>query len=136
VKPAIRNKIPTPLEQLLAEKSSIEKKCRQQKKKLNEDFTYIQNNASTLLISGISAIFFRAKSTDKKVKKPALPTSGDNHRKIAENVSLSASDYLNIAKGFLPVVWEIIQPLVLAWGISKAKSLCSGLFSGKKRRIS
>ncbi|MDR0395123.1 MAG: hypothetical protein LBH77_08215 [Tannerella sp.] len=136
VKPAIRNKVPTPLEQLLAEKSLIEERCRLQKKKLNEDFVYIQDNAYALLVSGLFALFFPVKNANGKVKKQVLPGSGDGHRKTAENVSLSVSDYLNIAKGFLPVVWEIVQPLVLTWCISKAKSLLSGLFSGKKRRIS
>jgi hypothetical protein len=132
----IRNKSLTPLEQLLADKSDIEKKCSLQKKKLNENLAYIQDNASGLLISGVSALLFPSKSSDKENKRQAISESGENNRSLTKNIPFSASDYLNITKSLLPVAWEIIQPFVLTWGISKAKSLIFGLFSKKRRKTS
>lgn len=127
-----RHKPLTPIEKLLADKVDIEAKCRIQEQKLNEDFTYIQNNAYGLLLSGISTLLFPPRNPSSKNEKLSLPASGnDTHE--AKNSPISISDYLSIAKGLMPVVWEIAQPLLLTWGIGKAKSLLHGLFAKKKR---
>ena len=118
----------TPFELLIAEKADIKDKCRKQEEKLNEDFTYIRKNASGLLLSGLSSLFFSSGNNGVKDKKTSV--SNSNAKK---NVAYSISDYMNIAKGLLPVAWDVIQPIIITWSINKAKSLLWGLFSKKKK---
>jgi len=118
----------TPIEQLLAEKAELKVRCRKQEEKLNDDFTYIRENASGLLLSGLSLLLFSSGSNNRKGEKPST-VKGD----AGKNTAYSIYDYINIAKGLLPVAWEVIQPLVITWGINKAKSLLWGLFSKKKK---
>ena len=42
----------TPLEKLLADKQRIQQACLEQENKINKTFTYIQENAGSLLLSG------------------------------------------------------------------------------------
>ena len=44
----------TPLEKLISERRRIQQECMVQEQKLNADFSYIQENAGTLLLSGLS----------------------------------------------------------------------------------
>ena len=118
----------TPIEQLLAEKAELKVQCRKQEEKLNGDFTYIRDNASGLLLSGLSALLFSSGGNGRKGEK-STTVEGD----VDKNTAYSIYDYINIAKGLLPVAWEVIQPLVITWGINKAKSLLLGLFSKKKK---
>jgi len=37
-----------------------------------------------------------------------------------------------MAKSLLPVAWDIARPMIIIWGIKKAKSYFFGLFAGKK----
>ncbi len=122
----------TPIEKLLADKVDIKAKCRMQEKKLNEDFTYIQNNASGLLLSGVSTLLFPPRNSSFKNEKQSSHASG-NEVSEAKKTPISASDYLNIAKSLLPIAWEISQPLLITWIIGKSKSLFHGLFTKKKK---
>ncbi len=128
----IRNRPLTPIEQLFADKIDIKDKCRIQEKKLNDDFEYIKDHASSLLLSGISSLLFSSGSNKNKSEKQPLANTQKNQQ-ASDNSPLSISDFLSVAKSMAPVAWDIIQPLILTWGISKAKSLLSGLFSKKKR---
>ena len=150
-KEKIRNKPLTPLEKLLAEKIDTEEKCRIQEKKLNDDFAYIQDNTASLILSGVSTLLFPPKNTTKSSRRQSLPAGQETSiagqqasidgqqssfgidGNAAKNSQLSVSDYLSIAKSLLPVAWEILQPIIIAWGIKKAKSTIAGLFSEKKR---
>ena len=51
----------TPLEKLLADKQRIQQACLEQENKINKTFTYIQENAGSLLLSGLSSLLFPAK---------------------------------------------------------------------------
>lgn len=51
----IMNKQQTPLEKLISDKNRLQERCTQEQK-LNADFTYIQENAASLLVSGFSAL--------------------------------------------------------------------------------
>lgn len=132
IETSLRHKELTPIEKLLAEKIDVERKCHAQKKKLDEDFAYIQNNASGLLLSGLSTLLFPTKNPASKGEKQ-VAKSGNQSPDSTDNTPTTLSDYLTIGKSLLPVVWEITQPLLITWGISKAKSLLSGLFAKKKR---
>jgi len=138
-KEIVRNKPLTPLEKLLAEKIDIEEKCHMQEKKLNEDFAYIQDNVTGLILSSVSSLLFPPKKTIKKADQqlshsgqyPSL-ISGDEENDTKSS-SLSISDYITITKSLLPVAWEVLKPIIITWGIKKAKSILFGLFAGKKR---
>ena len=63
----------TPLEKLISDRRRIQQECTIQERKLNADFSYIQENAGTLLLSGVSALLFpntKAKSKGQKATGP------------------------------------------------------------------
>ena len=126
------NKQLTPIEKLLADKKILKEKCRKQEKKLNDDFTYIQNNATSLLLSGVSALFFPPKNTSKTTSDKQLSITSDTENNNTSKSQLSIYEYFTVAKSLLPVAWEIVQPMIVAWSIKKAKSFFLGLFKGKK----
>ena len=131
-KKTIRNKPLTPIEKLHAEKIAIEEKCRMQEKKLDDDFVYIKDNAASLILSGISTLLFPPKNTTTKAgQQLALSAETAEHNR-PKSPALSIADYFTITKSLLPVAWEIIQPIIIAWGIQKAKSMIVGLFTEKK----
>jgi hypothetical protein len=119
-----RHKRLSPIEQLQADKTDLKEKCRIQEKKIHADLTYIQDHAGSFLWSGVSSLLCPAKSL-------ARPLSDTNPDKL-NNSRFSLSDYRAIAKVALPLVWEILQPILITWGLSKTKSLIKKLFSGKK----
>ena len=116
----------TPLEKLLADKEQIRQQCRLQEQKLNEAFTYVQENTGSLLLSGLSSLLFSGSGTSKKTK--ALPASGD-----APTVALGFADFLSIGKSMMPVIWEIAQPMIIAWGIKKVQKIITQSFQSSKK---
>ncbi|MEI3117614.1 MAG: hypothetical protein V8T12_00730 [Parabacteroides johnsonii] len=69
----------TPLEELIPDCCRIQQECTIQERKLNADFSYIQENAGTLLLSGVSALLFpntKAKSKGTEIKQPARTDTG------------------------------------------------------------
>ena len=122
------NSQPTPLEKLISDKQRLSAKCKQQEQKLNEEFSYIQENAGSLLLSGLSAVLF---SSPKQ--KSAAKEGKDTPTTKEPSVSLSVSDYFSIAKGMIPVAWEVVQPIIMTWGLNKAKNwFFNHLFKKKK----
>jgi hypothetical protein len=111
----------SPIEQLHADKRRIEAQCREQEKKLGEDFAGMWKHAPSLLLSGISSMLFPADNFGRK--------AGDDSR----NAAFTASDYLAVTKSLLPVAWNIIRPMLVTWAIHKAKSLVCEWFYDKKR---
>ena len=130
------NKQLTPIEKLLADKNILKEKCRTQEKKLNDDFTYIRDNATSLLLSGVSALIFPPKNTPKTTSDKQLSITSGTENNNTSKSQLSISEYFTIAKSLLPVAWEIVQPIIIAWGIKKAKSFFLGLFTEKKSKPS
>ena len=122
----------TPIEQLLAKKSIVEAKCDIGVKKLQEDFEYIQNNASSLIFSGLVYLLFPPGNTKKKqvTHSDALVKENQSTR---NNNLLSSSNLFFVAQKMMPVVWEIVQPMLINCGINKAKSLLLRLFTKKKK---
>ena len=85
----------TPLEKLISDKERIQRQCKRQEQKLNEDFSYIQENAGSLLLSGLSSLLFPSnKSTTKTNDKNTAPVTAGQ-----PSIALGISDYLSIAKG-------------------------------------
>jgi hypothetical protein len=131
--PGSRHKPLSPVEQLLADKMSIEAQCREQEKKLGEDFAYLREHAPSLLFSGISSLLFSSENSGRKAGGQTVATAGEGRQNTALRTPFAASDYLAITKSLLSVVWNISRPMLITWGINKAKFFIAGLFSGKKK---
>lgn len=121
------NRPQTPLEKLISDKEQIRKQCVLQEQKLNEDFVYIQENASGLLLSGFSALLFPG----SKAKK----TDSDSTVAIQEAPSapIGFSDYLAIGQSLLPLAWDVARPFLYTWGIRKAQTWFTNLLFKKKK---
>lgn len=119
----------TPLEKLISERRRIQQECAVQEQKLNADFSYIQENAGTLLLSGLSTLLLpntKAKSKEAENSQPAQTSD-------VPSMSLGLADYLSVAQGLLPVAWEVARPLLTAWGIQKVQAwIIKKLFKKKK----
>ena len=123
----IQNKPLTPLEKLISDKERIRKQCVIQEQKLNDDFSYIQENAGSLLISGFTTLLF-PNSKSKKTESTETATTASQ-----PVTPIGFSDYLSIAQGLLPVAWDVIRPFLLTWGIRKAQSWFTNLLFKKKK---
>ena len=123
----IQNKPLTPLEKLISDKERIRKQCVIQEQKLNDDFSYLQENAGSLLISGFTTLLF-PNSKSKKTESTETATTASQ-----PVTPIGFSDYLSIAQGLLPVAWDVVRPLLLTWGIRKAQSWFTNLLFKKKK---
>jgi hypothetical protein len=123
----IQNKPLTPLEKLISDKERIRKQCVIQEQKLNDDFSYIQENAGSLLISGFTTLLF-PNSKSKKTESTETATTAS-----LPVTPIGFSDYLSIAQGLLPVAWDVVRPFLLTWGIRKAQSWFTNLLFKKKK---
>ena len=119
----------TPLEKLLADKQRIQQACLEQENKINKTFTYIQENAGSLLLSGLSSLLFPAKPDKKGETAQGTGASATP----ATTSPLGLSDYLSVGKALVPLAWEIIQPLVVSWGIRTIRKKITNLFSPSKK---
>ena len=117
----------TPLQKLSADKEHIRQQCRRQEQKLNESFVYIQDNASGLLISGVSALLFHG--SNKIAKKDKISSSPAHPQATA---SPGLFDLLSIGKTMVPVLWDIVQPLIINWCIRKMTKFIANVFTAKK----
>lgn len=125
------NNQPTPLEKLISDKQRIQEQCKVQEQKLNQDFSYIQENAGSLLLSGLSSLLFPAnRSTTKTKTNEQTSTSSTTGQPL---ISLGVGDYFSVAKGLLPLAWDLAQPFIMTWGIKKAKKLVTNLLFRKKK---
>ena len=123
----IQNKPLTPLEKLISDKERIRKQCVIQEQKLNDDFSYIQENAGSLLISGFTTLLF-PNSKSKKTESTETATTASQ-----PVTPIGFSDYLSTAQGLLPVAWDVVRPFLLTWGIRKAQSWFTNLLFKKKK---
>ena len=123
----IQNKPLTPLEKLISDKERIRKQCVIQEQKLNDDFSYIQENAGSLLISGFTTLLF-PNSKSKKTESTETATTASQ-----PVTPIGFSDYLSIAQDLLPVAWDVVRPFLLTWGIRKAQSWFTNLLFKKKK---
>ena len=119
----------TPLEKLLADKQRIQQACLEQENKINKTFTYIQENAGSLLLSGLSSLLFPAKPDKKGETAQGTVASATP----ATTSPRGISDYLSVGKALVPLGWEIIQPLVVSWGIRTIRKKITNLFSPSKK---
>jgi hypothetical protein len=120
----------SPLEKLLADKEQIRQQCRLQEQKLNDNFSFLHENAGSLFLSGLSSWLFPGSGTANKNK--ALPSSERSQAVHAPASSPGFPDLLSVGKIFIPVLWDIAQPVIIAWGIRKARKIIGNALTGKK----
>lgn len=121
------NKQQTPLEKLISDKNRLQERCLLQEQKLNADFTYIQENAASLLVSGFSALVFpKQKQASPNTQQTVYSKAGD------EITSFGLTDILSLGKSMMPVAWDILKPILISWGIKKAGSVLSKVLFKKK----
>ncbi len=126
----MNNPQPTPLEKLISDRRRIQQECTIQEQKLNADFSYIQENAGTLLLSGVSALLFPNTKTKSKGTESNQPV----HTSEVSSMSLGFADYLSVAQGLLPVAWDVARPLLTAWGHPESPGVDNKeTFSRKKK---
>lgn len=119
---------PTPLQKLISEKERVRNQCKQQEEKLSAQFGYFQNNAGSILVSGLSSLLF------PKSKSSPAQANSDLQQKESEanqSIALGLSDYLSIAKSMMPALWDIARPILISWGIARARSVVMKLFHKK-----
>ena len=115
----MNNPQPTPLEKLISDRRRIQQECTIQE----------QENAGTLLLSGVSALLFPNTKTKSKGTESNQPV----HTSEVPSMSLGFADYLSVAQGLLPVAWDVARPLLTAWGIQKVQAwIIKKLFKKKK----
>ncbi len=123
---------PTPIERLMADKQRLETACRQQEGKINESFTYLQANATSLLLSGLTSLIFPTKKTD--ATQPIAAATAEEAPKRTEGVGLQLSDYLSIAKSLMPVAWQIAKPMAINLCIRLIRKKIGKLFTKDKNK--
>lgn len=125
----MNKELQTPLEKLISDRHRIQQECEMREQELNADFSYIQENAGSLLLSGVSALLFpgtkgKTKETEsnRQAQSPAMAAT-----------TFGFSDYLSIMQGLLPIAWDVARPLLTAWGIQKAQGwIIRKLFKKRK----
>ena len=71
------NKQQTPLEKLISDKNRLQERCRLKEQELNSDFTYIQENSASLLLSGITSLLFGKSKPAPAGERKALHPEGN-----------------------------------------------------------
>lgn len=124
--PATNNQ--TPLQKLNSEKERVRRQCKEQEEKLSAQFGYFQDNAGSIMLSGFSSLIF------PKSKSSSSPAKSDLQQKESEAneaLAMGLSDYLSIAKSMMPTLWDIARPLLISWGIARARRMVLKLFHKK-----
>ena len=109
----------TPQEKLQARKTCLQKQCRIQEQKLEEDFAHIRENSGSLFLSGVSWLIATAGS---KVTSKAASLPSSSQKTVATQPSehvFGLSGFLPSVKELWPVAWEIIRPYLISWGIRR-----------------
>ncbi|MDH6314096.1 hypothetical protein M2137_002890 [Parabacteroides sp. PFB2-10] len=114
----------TPLEQLREKKQSIKRETDAQAHKINNDLSYLHENAGRLIIASAASALLPGKAkrspSSQQVSMPNIATDGDGN-------ALGGS-------GLFSIAFKMAQPFLLTWGIKGAKKLIGSLFFKKKNR--
>ncbi|MDR2144932.1 MAG: hypothetical protein LBE91_00525 [Tannerella sp.] len=124
-----RNREQSPFDKLKADKARLKEVIKISEQNLGKDLLYIRDNSVNLMISGFTSALFSPGKPRKEQEPPALSSGGNMQGK-----SLKFSDYWAIGRGMAPIVWDIVQPFVVVWGINAAKSLIGGIFARRHKK--
>ena len=123
--PTNKNRPLTPLEKLQSDKLQAKMNGEEAARRLNENFTYIQENGGGLILSSVGSFLLSGIKAGKN-EDAGLPAL------LAGKPGLG--DALSIGSAIMPHLWGIARPVLVAWGISKLQSLLLNKLFGKKKR--
>lgn len=119
----------TPTEKLRIEKCRVSRLLKEQEATINAHVSYVQDNAGRLFLSFISSMLFNP-SSGKSGQLKTVDTEKRGSKTASE--PLSFADFVPLTKLMIPIAWDIAKPVLLSWGIKKAGTLLSGIFTRKK----
>ena len=118
------NKI-SPLEELRMEKASLKQECAKKEAALEEHWNYLSENAGSLLIGcAVSNVKRSLGLAPVRTKIKERPNAG------GKSPESTLQNILGIAKSSFPMLWEVIQPMLVSYVMRKIKDR----FFGKKRK--
>lgn len=103
----------TPLEKLYRERNELRIKYEEERTHLISDWEFIQDHAGSLILSGISRLFYPHyhKRTDEEGRKES----------VWQNIQDNLPFYLAIAREGLSILWYISRPFYIKWNLSRKK---------------
>jgi hypothetical protein len=116
-----KNKI-NPLEELRQEKVIVRKEVADSEDRLAEHWVYLSDNAPSLLmnsaVNGIAGWFGFGHKQESEQDKSDSGSNGIMH------------NILGAVTAYYPLIWEIVQPVLLRFAMNKIKSI----FTRKKKK--
>lgn len=118
----------SPLEQLRHEKELAKQEVEKSEARLSGQWDYLQSNFNVLLING---------AIDATLKGLGLKSSQKNTitQKSSNEDIQSPGIFRSLLGGFSalsPIIWELVQPMLMSFALNKVKSF----FSGEKKKKS
>lgn len=120
----------TPLEKLQSDKLYAKIRSEEAAQRLDNNFTYIQDNTGKFILSGISSYLFPG----NKAKKEDNDEDSDSLLPALIKRKPGINDALTIGTTIIPHLWGIAKPVLLTWGIGKMQSLLLDKLFGKKKK--
>lgn len=118
----------TPLEDLRKEKAAIKQDCALAEERLAAQWLYMKDNAGSLIFNSILSSVLHSlgfggpsKSEEKNISRVSSNRGGTIG--FIQNMFSGVSAYY-------PLIWEIVQPMLLAFAAKKIKSI----FTRKKKK--
>lgn len=111
----------TPLQQLRLTKGRYKKKYLQDGENLTKNWNYLSNNTGSVLLSSIFS------SSKKMIDRKS---DGAEGTQTPFGQIDSFSSILSAVSGSFPIIWEVVQPMLISFAIKKIK----GIFSSKKKK--
>lgn len=112
----------TLLDELRQEKEILRQECAESAARLSEQWEYLSDNASSLLINSAASGVTRWMGFGSKQSK-------DNGTEASEPAGLIQMAWSGLM-AYYPLMWEMVRPLLWGFTVKKIKSL----FSGKKKK--
>jgi hypothetical protein len=124
------NPKPTPLTNLLARKKYLQQQSLRQEQKLNDAFSYIQENTASLLLTGVSSLLFPKAHSGSKANTSAQELITQK----PAAVPFGWPEYLSVGKILVPLLWEMAQQMIISWGVRKTVQWVGRVFTRKGKR--
>jgi len=107
----------SPIEELRAQRMQLQQECEDQRLQLNNNISYLKGNFGSLLFSSVVT---SSKNAVTSLFLGSTDASGERN-----------NSFLNKALMFAPLVWDVVQPMLIGLATKKIKSL---IFGRKKKK--
>lgn len=121
-----QNKI-SPLEQLRQEKAILQNECKEGEDRLTGYWNYISSNVGSLFLSSAIGSVRRQLGFGGSSTKEGIASSSDKAK------GSSSGLWQGVLGGVIaasPLIWELVQPMLMGFAMKKIKSI----FSRKKKK--